>query len=173
MATTWIRHPTIAGASDDAVERAIIEHMGNSQFAPKLADIVGKLRQSSPVTTGQQGPKCLDCGGTGWAEGSALLVNGQIEGPFALVCGCVPRKGIGWYDWQKAMEKRTDVLKFWVTGRNQPTIPDEGRLTADQLAAREARKAKGKVLRFTPHPQDKHLDARQQTERQAKKEGWR
>ncbi len=174
MVTAWIRHPAIAGASDGELERAVIEHMGSGQFAPKLADIVGRLRggahRPGPDSTG---PVCLDCGGTGWREGAVLRTDGEVEGPFALACGCTQRKGIPWSDWAQRQGARRDVARYWVTGRMLPQIPDEGRLVASQIQARKERAQGGKVLNFAKVPRDEFAGVRARQEKELKREGWR
>ena len=172
MAVSWIRHPAIAGASDRDLERAIIDHMGSGQFAPKLADILALLRGGSGRPAENAGPTCLECGGSGWAEGSALLTDGSIDGPWALVCGCRPIKGVKWQDWRRWAEKRSDVQKFWITGQNLRQLPDEARLTAEQISRRADMKA-GKILEFRRNPGDEHASDRRKAEKELKREGWR
>lgn len=177
MTAAWAAHPAIAGASDVALNRAIMEHMGVGQFAPKLADIVALLKQGggSRTPAANTGPSCLDCGGTGWREGSALRADGGIDGPWSLVCGCMGRRGVPWRAWLQIQEdryQRGEVVQWWLTGHEMPRIPDEGRLTQDQLDYRDQRSQKGQVLQFQRRPEDPHAAQRARQEKELKREGW-
>ena len=166
MLAAWMRHPTIANASDAAVEVAMIDHMGAGQFAPKLADIVSRLKQGrapAAAPAGKAGQDCPDCGGTGWREVSATFQIGDdisLEGPFAALCGCKNMRGVRWEDWINGARSRPNVVNWWVTGRNMRMLPDEARLTPRQLRDRAERRATpgGRVIAFTPNPEAK--DAR-------------
>lgn len=180
--TLWLEIPAIRDASDSQLKNAMLHYLQVGKYAPRVADIVEALSAARPrigVATAN-GPSCKDCGDTGWREGVAHFQEEQgvrIEGPVALVCGCRPQKGVPCQDWLRQQEQRPGFIGHFHTGRQFPQVPDDWRLTPQQMArvaelkAAKARtsapRPKGQVLAFNPAPVDVHARDRARLAKQA------
>lgn len=177
MATLWLEMPAIRDASDAQMKAAMLHHLQVGKYAPRVSDIVETLAAARPrigVAT-VNGPSCKDCGDTGWREAVAHFQQGdgvRIEGPIALVCGCKPLRGVPFERWLEEAERRPGFLRHFYTGAQYPRIPDEWRLTPEQLGRLEELKARrarprGQVIAFQLQASDPHARDRARLARQA------
>lgn len=180
----WLEIPAIRDASDGQLKAAMLHYLQVGKYAPRVADIVEALAVARPrigVAT-VNGPSCKDCGDTGWREAVAHFQERdgvRIDGPVALVCGCKPQKGVPYQDWLRQQEVKPGFIQHFHTGKQYPQIPDDWRLTPQQIArvaemkAEKARtsapRQKGQVLAFNPTPVDVHARDRARLAKQAQR----
>jgi hypothetical protein len=175
--TLWLAIPAIHDASDAQMKAAMLHYLSTGKYAPRVADMVEALAMARPRVGPAPGAKadCADCGDTGWREGIAHFQEAdgvRIEGPVALVCGCRSQRGVPYQDWLRQQEQRPGFIGHFHTGKQYPQIPDDWRLTPQQIARVAQLKAakarpKGQVIAFNPQAVDHHARDRARLAKQA------